>query len=288
MVTRSINKEARTLPLTVIRSDTESVEFVSLNSIEENARSSTNLPPSCIITSSPEAETGASHPTVDKETLELHQQSVLLTSRLFNDKLFARFRIHQTGLKVVEDPKLHKELSDFLVESTLNSTFPSAMKAVERIETPRSETLQKSIDSFAKNIEAFKSKKEKKDDPLKGLHRVLKAFAKSLSDAWPDDSALSEKKASMLQEMVAKARDDHDGPRLFLTLVLTLLAKNSEGMVYATGKFAPRLLKQIQNLDDAQLARLRKMKDDAKSGTLGDDDKNEMRKMIEEAAVQAR
>src|SRR5438046_1486490 len=106
MVARKIlNSETRTTPLMIVHPDTESVEFVSQSSIEESAQSfsensgspSANLPRSNI--TSPKSETGTSHQAIDKETQELQQQSLSAISQLFKDRLFTRFRIHQTGLK---------------------------------------------------------------------------------------------------------------------------------------------------------------------------------------------
>jgi hypothetical protein len=73
-----------------------------------------------------------------------------------------------------------------------------------------------------------------------------------------------------------------DGPLLFLTLVVFLFAKHNAGVVYATGKFAPKLLKQLKTVLDAeQYAQLEVWKEAAKAGTLSAEDRDAMKQMIE-------
>jgi hypothetical protein len=73
-----------------------------------------------------------------------------------------------------------------------------------------------------------------------------------------------------------------DGPLLFLTLAVFLFAKHNVGVVYATGKFAPKLLKQLKgSLDADEFAQMEAWKEAAKAGTLSAEDRDAMKRMVE-------
>jgi hypothetical protein len=86
----------------------------------------------------------------------------------------------------------------------------------------------------------------------------------------------------MLDDMLRrfKKQKASDGPVLFLTLVVVLFAKQHDGVVYATGKFAPKLLKLLKGkLEDEQYEQVERWKEAAKTNSLTAEDKAAMAKM---------
>lgn len=71
-----------------------------------------------------------------------------------------------------------------------------------------------------------------------------------------------------------------DAPVLFLTLVIMLHARLGDGVVYATGKFAPRLLKGLKGrVGEGEYEKLEGWKEGAKGGGLSVGDREGMREM---------
>jgi hypothetical protein len=86
----------------------------------------------------------------------------------------------------------------------------------------------------------------------------------------------------MLADMLRRLQKQKasDGPVLFLTLVSVLYAKQNDGVVYATGKFAPKLLKLLKGtLGDEQFGKVEAWKEAAKSNSLSAEDRKGMAEM---------
>lgn len=83
-----------------------------------------------------------------------------------------------------------------------------------------------------------------------------------------------------MQRRMTKQQKSFDGPVLFLTLVVILHAKHYPGVVYATGKYAPKLLKMLKSkLAEDEYEMLEKWKEGAKKGALGKEEREDMRSM---------
>jgi hypothetical protein len=88
----------------------------------------------------------------------------------------------------------------------------------------------------------------------------------------------------MMDDMLRRLQKQKasDGPVLFLMLVIVLFAKRYDGVVYATGKFAPKLLKQLKgNMTEEQYQTVEKWKEAAKTSSLTAEDRADMVRMAE-------
>jgi hypothetical protein len=101
-----------------------------------------------------------------------------------------------------------------------------------------------------------------------------------------DDDDIARKKQTHLEEMLLSMQKDKDGPRLFLCLVIILFASKSNGVVYATGKYAPRLLKLLKPTLDQELAQqLEQWKEAVKGGAVTHEMRADMRKIAAESLL---
>jgi hypothetical protein len=76
-----------------------------------------------------------------------------------------------------------------------------------------------------------------------------------------------------------------DAPLMFLSLVLVLFSRNHPGVIYATGKFAPKLLKQLKaQLSSEDYEEAERLKELAKTGKLAKDDRDRMVHMAEQVS----
>ncbi|XPS71085.1 hypothetical protein M3J09_003270 [Ascochyta lentis] len=135
-----------------------------------------------------------------------------------------------------------------------------------------------------KNVQKLESALSVGNMDVSALTTSLDKFNKKQSINAPTTSALEMSKATMLSDMARRMQKQKksDGPLLFLTLVVFLFAKHNVGVLYATGKFAPKLLKQLKGtLDEKEYAQLEAWKEAAKAGTLSAEDRDDMKKLVE-------
>ncbi|KAF2265386.1 hypothetical protein CC78DRAFT_615946 [Lojkania enalia] len=193
-------------------------------------------------------------------------------STFWNDRVVSRARNYLEGLTAVEDTKLRDQLSDLL------STYLQKELLPESIAKARTQGLIRSRRS-KKNIQKLESISKSSITDAAGAVAMIEKFCKKQGIPDLDSAALAEAKSTVVKDMGRRVRKKQsDGPILFLTLVIVLLAKNNAGVVYATGKFAPKLMKQLKSsLDAEQYAQLEKWKEAAKAGTLTPEDKDKMR-----------
>ncbi|KAL6712616.1 hypothetical protein ACN47E_000493 [Coniothyrium glycines] len=188
-----------------------------------------------------------------------------------------RFRVHNESLSSLEDQKLRDQLAELLAIYAQKELLP------DNIAKARSQGLVLSRKT-QKNIARFESilKTDKTDAP--SVLSALDKLNKKQGIATPDNSVLEEAKQALIADLVRRMQrqKSSDGPVLFLTLVLILFAKHFNNVVYATGKFAPKLLKQLKAVLPAeQYEQVEKWKEAAKTSSLSSEDRAQMKAMAE-------
>jgi hypothetical protein len=204
-------------------------------------------------------------------TLELKNEEDF--SNFWTDRVDSRAVIYTEGLKVVEDAKLQSQLSELLCSYLLKDLIPDSLARA------RSQGLTRSRKT-RKNIKKLESILSQAPIDLPTLVSATQKFGKKQGIPELGETAISEFVDSQVHDMIRKMHKQANGPLLFLTLIIVLLAKQQQKLVYATGKFAPKLMKQLKpsvKLEDYE--RLEKWKDLAKAGTLTSEDKEQMRAM---------
>jgi hypothetical protein len=211
------------------------------------------------------------------EILELEKQNEADFADFWVDRIITRAAIYAEGLPAVEDQKLQTQLSELLAQYLQKELVPNTISKA---------TLQGLLLSrkSRKNIQKLEVALSAGSMDLPALIVSLDKFNKKQAIEAPTGPALEACKATMLGDMARRMQKQKksDGPLLFLTLVVFLFAKHNAGVVYATGKFAPKLLKQLKTVLDAeQYAQLEVWKEAAKAGTLSAEDRDAMKQMIE-------
>lgn len=184
---------------------------------------------------------------------------------------------YHKGLKSVEDAKLHEQLSDLLSNYLQKEFMPDMISKARSQGLVRSRRTRKNINRFEAMLKASTS-------DLTSIFSILERFGKKqgLPDIVPE--AAEEAKNSSIQDMIRRMQKPKtDAPSTFLSLVVILFAKHHPGLVYATGKFAPKLLKQLRaNLSDAGYEQVDRWKEQAKAGTLSKEHRASMVHMAEQ------
>ncbi|KAL1640594.1 hypothetical protein SLS58_006789 [Diplodia intermedia] len=202
------------------------------------------------------------------------------------ERVAARVELHAaaTTETAIPDAKVRVQLLDLLREYVVKELVPDAASRAETKGLIRSARARRNVKKLLTVL--------KEQSPTLGGEQGLAAVRSSLHKFAakmdvPSVADVEERKEAYVRDMVRDMQKDGDAPRLFLKLVVALWAKRAGGVVYATGKFAPKLVKLMAKSEDEdgaeQVARLEALKDAVKAGSAGDEEKAEMRRMAAEA-----
>ncbi|KAF1947157.1 hypothetical protein EJ02DRAFT_449747 [Clathrospora elynae] len=198
-------------------------------------------------------------------------------SAFWIDRVASRCHIYNEGMGEVQDQRLRDQLAELFASYAQKDLVPDS------ITKARSQGLVLSRKS-RKNISRLEAILKPSPMDTKAVVTALDKFNKKQGIEAPTPMTLSATKKAMVDDMLRRMQKQKpsDGPVLFLTLVLILFAKQYSGMVYATGKFAPKLLKELKgSLEAEQYVQVEKWKEAAKTSTLSAEDRQEMVKMAQ-------
>ncbi|KAF8249741.1 hypothetical protein K440DRAFT_621212 [Wilcoxina mikolae CBS 423.85] len=202
---------------------------------------------------------------------EQMRQAVLDSAKaIFVDKYHARFYIHLKGVEGIKDPSLKSRLAGDL----LHYARDSGITAVEKLETVLI------VEDPNVNLQLLNDLRGvlqqtgagKPENCLKDIQRALR----NLEADFPVEDALAKKKANMMEEINSQLQNSKDLSLALLSTLLLVLATKSEGVLKATGKYVPKLLKEVQGagiVSDQHLALMERVKAAAlgKSDLSGDE-----------------
>ncbi|KZF19301.1 hypothetical protein L228DRAFT_271544 [Xylona heveae TC161] len=192
---------------------------------------------------------------------------------LWREKVMVRFQLHYSAIETLDDAKLCAELQGALCGYMTTSVLR------ETVQTARAESFLrgKSATRHIEELQRSLNSNDLEDDPgrkLTGLLQSLQTFATKEKIQWCDEELLRTRKLSILRDMVRTLRGSIDDARLFLTLVVVLLASRRQGIIYASGRFAPRLLRQLcTEIEADQYNWLQKIKEAAKGSSMTSQDR---------------
>lgn len=196
----------------------------------------------------------------------------------WSDRVVSRVNVYSEGLVIIEDPKLKDQLSDLL------ATYLQKELVLDVITKARSQGLVLSRKT-RKNIQKLDTTLGTAKTEINAIISTIDKFHKKQALDSANVVAIEDAKKAMMQDMLRRMQKQQkasDGPVSFLTLVILLIAKHHSGVVYATGKFAPKLMKQLKTkLEPEQYERLEKWKEGAKAGSLTAEDRGDMTQMTE-------
>ncbi|KAI9825977.1 MAG: hypothetical protein M1819_007478 [Sarea resinae] len=219
-----------------------------------------------------------------EEMRQLQFKSNDQLASLWREKVLTRFELYQIGVRSIENEKIRRELITLLQDYMADEVIPDTLRRAESKSIIRGKATKRNVDILRAFLASFKGDARKRIEISSPLVEAMDAFANQQKISLLDAGTLSERKLVQVQEMVKGMRKDEEGPRLFLILILVLFAKLLPGLIYATGKYAPRLLKQLRGLiDSEQYTWLEKMKDAAKAGSMTAADKSDIRDAAGEA-----
>ncbi|KAK7188641.1 hypothetical protein DPSP01_005603 [Paraphaeosphaeria sporulosa] len=199
-------------------------------------------------------------------------------SMFWAEKVSQRVHNYREALKAIDETKLSEQLTDLLSSYLHKDLLPEAISKARTQGLVRSRKTRKNVTKFEATLKASKS-------DLASILSTFEKFGRKQGLVETDGEAAEAAKKASIQDMVRRMQKPKtDAPSMFLSLVVILFAKHHPGVVYATGKFAPKLLKQLKTkLDDESYEQAEKWKELAKAGSLTTDDRAFMVQMAEAA-----
>lgn len=173
------------------------------------------------------------------------------------EKYHARLCIHLSGLDSVKDASLKSKLAVDLVEFAREN----GITAVEKLEVALREDPNVNLQPLQDLRSALQKPSAGRSESY--LKEIEAALHKINPGGSIRDMALKAKKLSMMEEINSQLQSSKDISLTLLSTVLLLLAANSDGVIKATGKYVPKLLKEVQNAgigSDTQIAAMSRMK----------------------------
>ena len=207
----------------------------------------------------------------EERLAELKAENMNQLENMWKTRVYVPSQIYAIGLESLEASSLKDQLHELLHIHLSQDLVPSTLKRLRTRELLREQAAVKQVDK----LEAAITSQKKGTPIMKSIDKFHEKMG--FSPLTPEE--LGHATNQHLGRMVKSMADDDDAPRLFLTTVLVVLAqRNGNGIVYATGKFAPRLLKSLKTeLAEDQYANLERLKEAVKAGRITDDDREEMR-----------
>ncbi|TID17553.1 hypothetical protein E6O75_ATG08299 [Venturia nashicola] len=210
----------------------------------------------------------------EKRIAELQQENQDLFMSLWTSRAVLKSYLYNAGLQALPTSPLKDQLSELRSAHLLEDLIPNTIKRARTKGLVRTANLSRQISKL--ETEIAPTKDVRKSSPQDSISK----FAKKMSIGTPSSNQLTTAKKEHIEDMVAAMNKDKDGPRLFLSLVIVLCASRKEGIIYATGKFAPKLLKVIkEDLDEGLYKRLEEIKELVKLGKVDKTVRVEMREL---------
>jgi hypothetical protein len=211
-------------------------------------------------------------------TLESDNETAFSTFWL--DRVSSRISLYTTGLTSISDQRLHAQLSSLLATYIQTDLVPDTLAKARTQHLVLSRKTKKNIAKLESTISGLKS-----NDDLQIITSSLEKFTSNQSLPTPTPALLTQYKDSMIQDMIRRSTKSSkpNDPLLFLTLIVVLHAKYHDGVVYATGKYAPKILKGLKGtVGEEVYAVLEGWKEDVRTGKLGVEGREGIRVMMSE------
>ncbi|KAL1612104.1 hypothetical protein SLS60_000327 [Paraconiothyrium brasiliense] len=208
------------------------------------------------------------------EIFELELKNENEFSKFWTGRVSPRVHNYHEGLRAVDEAKLHDQLAELLASHLQKELVPDVLAKARSQGLVRSRRTRKNVNRFEATLKASKA-------DLSGILSTIEKFSKKQGIPETDLDIAEEAKIASIQDTVRRMQKPKtDAPSMFLSLVVVLYARYHPGVVYATGKFAPKLLKQLRTkLVSEEYEQVEKWKEQAKAGTLNKEDRESMVQM---------
>lgn len=201
--------------------------------------------------------------------------------KLWMTRVVESTRLYSAALQAMDDSPLKSQLEMLLRAHIVSEVVPTTANKAKTRKLLRSPHLK--LSSRLPKLQSTLSSNLKKE--LQSVIEELEKFNEKIGIQTYEESTLHQNKKEYLSNLTESMAKDEDSVRLFICLLIILYSSASSGVLYATGKFAPKLLKFLKaSLDTEQALWLEQVKDAIKAGSITEEMKHTMRSMASKAA----
>ena len=213
---------------------------------------------------------------LDERIGELEQTDAEEFAAMWRDKIVHKLDLYNRGVAALDDGTLKDQLSDLLNEHIIREMVPQMYKRAVEKQVCRNERVLKLLQKVVDKLRTSRD--------LASTMQELEKFGQKLDVAPSTEADLVEAKGAEIKSWLHVFRTDKNDARRFICAVLILYSKQNEDLIYATAKFAPKLLRLLKELMDGDAYRtLETMKDGVKAGTVQADTANQVEQILKEA-----
>ncbi|KAK6353381.1 hypothetical protein TWF696_005347 [Orbilia brochopaga] len=179
---------------------------------------------------------------------ELREAANGASKSVFVDKIYARFQVNMAAVAEIQDAALQDKLAQDLIAHYHRVILDGLTKLLDRVADSAGRRRNEQIEDAAKSIAETCALVEsvKWMDALRSLQAELRGVAQIIGADEPSDDTLKAKKAEMQTELKAPLAKATDASLMLLVVLILLLSETGEGVLRASGKYAPKLLKILR------------------------------------------
>jgi hypothetical protein len=208
----------------------------------------------------------------------LESENDIAFSMSWLDRVSSRISLYTTGLTSISDTKLHAQLSSLLAAYIQTDLLPDTLAKARTQHLIMSRKTRKNIAKLESATSGLKS-----NEDLDAILSCLNKFTSKQNISEPTPSSLTQYKDLMIQDMIRRSTKSSkpNDPLLLLTLIIVLHARHYEGVMYATGKYAPKIMKGLkEKVGENVYEKLEGWKEDVRTGRLGSEERSVIRETM--------
>ncbi|KAF3202553.1 hypothetical protein TWF679_010798 [Orbilia oligospora] len=188
---------------------------------------------------------------------ELREMANAAARVQFVDKVYLRFVINRAAIEKIQDPGVQGKLAQDLMIYYQKMIVDGLTKLRDRVADTQSQRMNERIEDAISTVTNVFSSDDIK--PIAGLHVIQQELESLMKDIGVNrstgeefDASVKNKMEEMRNELRVQLGKASDLSLMLLVVLILLFSEHEGGILRATGKYAPKILKQLRHrLTDA-------------------------------------
>ncbi|KAK6341907.1 hypothetical protein TWF730_001392 [Orbilia blumenaviensis] len=179
---------------------------------------------------------------------ELRETANAAARMHFVDKVYLRFVINNAAIEKIQDAGVQEKLAQDLMIYYQKIIVEGLAKLRDRVADTQSQRMNERIeDAISTVTNVFSSDDTKPIAGLRVIQQELESLIKDLGVNRPTEEAVENKAEEMRRELGLQLDKTSDLSLMLLVVLILLFSEHEGGILRATGKYAPKILKQLRN-----------------------------------------
>ncbi|KAK6522074.1 hypothetical protein TWF281_002643 [Arthrobotrys megalospora] len=185
---------------------------------------------------------------------ELRETANAAARVYFVDKVYLRFVVNSAAIEKIQDAGVQEKLAQDLAVYYQKIIGDGLTKLRDRVADTQSQRMNERIEDAISSVKNVFSSDDIK--PMAGLHVIQQELESLMKDigvnrateeAEEGKEAVTAKIAEMRRELKTQLEKASDLSLMLLVVLILLFSEHEGGILRATGKYAPKILKQLRH-----------------------------------------